>query len=35
MGETDFSCALNPHLGRGLIEPLLGMPRFAISEVRA
>lgn len=35
MSETDFSCALNSHLGRGLIEPLLGMPRFAISELRA
>lgn len=35
MGETDFSCATNPHLGRGLIEPLLGMPRLAVSEVNA
>lgn len=32
MGETDFSCVPNPYLGRGLIEPLLGMPRFAVSE---
>ena len=35
MAETGFSCASNPHLGRGLIEPLLGMPRFAVSEVNA
>ncbi len=33
MDEAVFSRAPNPHLGRGLIEPLLGMPRFAISEV--
>ncbi len=31
--EGDFSRGPNPHIGRGLIEPLLGMPRFAISEV--
>ncbi|WP_461437449.1 ThiF family adenylyltransferase [Marinobacter nauticus] len=31
--ETDFSRAPNPDLGRGLLEPLLGMPRFSISEV--
>ncbi|WP_139705082.1 ThiF family adenylyltransferase [Aeromonas hydrophila] len=32
MSETDFSRAQNPHLGRGLIEPLLGMPRFSTRE---
>lgn len=32
MSEADFSCAPNPHLGRGLIEPLLGMPRFSTNE---
>ena len=32
ISEKDFSCAPNPHLGRGLIEPLLGMPRFSTSE---
>ena len=32
MSETDFSRAPNPHLGRGLIEPLLGMPRFSTRE---
>lgn len=31
--ETDFNCAPNPHLGRGLLEPLLGMPRYGTSEV--
>lgn len=35
MRETDFSRAPNPYLGRGLIEPVLGMPRFAASEVTA
>lgn len=35
MNETDFSTAPNPHLGRGLIEPLLGMPRFTSCEVAA
>lgn len=34
MGETDFSRAPNPHLGRGLIEPLLGMPRFTTNEMK-
>lgn len=33
--ERDFSRGPNPHIGRGLIEPLLGMPRFAVSEVKA
>lgn len=32
--ETDFPRAPNPHLGRGLIEPLLGMLRFGNNEVK-
>lgn len=28
MIEDEFTCAKNPHLGRGLSEPLLGMPCF-------
>ncbi|WP_050660555.1 ThiF family adenylyltransferase [Gallaecimonas pentaromativorans] len=34
VSETDFIHASNPHLGRGIIEPLLGMPRFSTSEVK-
>lgn len=34
MSETSFKRAPNPYLGRGLIEPLLGMPRFNSSGVR-
>ncbi len=33
MSEMEFNRAPNPHIGRGLIEPLLGMPRFTSSEV--
>jgi len=33
MSEASFSRAPNPHLGRGLIEPLLGMPCFTTSKV--
>lgn len=33
--EAHFSKSPNPHLGRGLIEPLLGMPRYNVSEVKA
>ncbi|MES0321214.1 ThiF family adenylyltransferase [Citrobacter sedlakii] len=32
MSESDFACAPNPHLGRGLIEPLMGMPCFNNKE---
>jgi proteasome lid subunit RPN8/RPN11 len=28
ISASDFECAPNPHLGRGLIEPLMGMPIF-------
>lgn len=33
MSDEDFSRAANPHLGRGLVEPLLGMPRFTNTKV--
>ena len=33
MSESDFACAPNPHLGRGLIEPLMGMPCFNNKEM--
>lgn len=33
ISESDFERAPNPHLGRGLIEPLMGMPRFNSREV--
>jgi hypothetical protein len=33
--EAHFSKSPNPNLGRGLIEPLLGMPRYNVSEVKA
>ncbi len=32
MGEDEFTCVKNPHLGRGLLEPLLGMPCFSINK---
>ncbi|QCF26128.1 ThiF family adenylyltransferase [Hydrocarboniclastica marina] len=35
ISETDFNRVPNPHLARGLIEPLLGMPRFSPSKVKA
>ncbi|GAB1078752.1 MAG: ThiF family adenylyltransferase [Shewanella algae] len=35
ISESDFSRANNPHIGRGLVEPLLGMPRFSNGEVLA
>jgi len=28
ISDSDFECAPNHHLGRGLIEPLMGMPIF-------
>ncbi|WP_280517259.1 ThiF family adenylyltransferase [Pseudoalteromonas sp. bablab_jr004] len=33
ISESDFSRAHNPYIGRGLVEPLLGMPRFSNGEV--
>ncbi|UQG60873.1 ThiF family adenylyltransferase [Marinobacter sp. M3C] len=33
ISDTNFSRAPNPHLGRGLIEPLLGMPRFSVGKM--
>jgi hypothetical protein len=35
MSEADFCCAPSPYLGRGLMEPLLGMPRVGTTEVTA
>ena len=32
MSEDEFTSAKNPHLGRGLLEPLLGMPCFSIEK---
>ncbi|WP_145033324.1 MULTISPECIES: ThiF family adenylyltransferase [Pantoea] len=32
ISASDFECAPNPHLGRGLIEPLMGMPIFNKEE---
>ncbi len=33
MNESDFERAHNPHFGRGLIEPLMGMPFFSNKEI--
>ena len=33
IGEKQFTRAVTPYLGRGRIEPLLGMPRFTLNEV--
>lgn len=32
LGEDEFSCGTNPHIGRGLHEPLLGMLCFSIEK---
>lgn len=32
LNEDEFTRAKNPHIGRGLLEPLLGMPCFSIEK---